>query len=491
MSEQLLNGVLTVLSASITNVQTVGIQVAAVPATAITGTVRAIFADNQEIITFTGYTGSGPYTLTGVGRGAESTTAIAHTAGVSMGLGEGTAGAMQAAFLATTVPDGTNLAFGTSTGTKLGTATTQKIGFYNATPIVQPTGNVITSLQNIGLISAATLAESDVTSLVSDLAAKAPLASPTFTGTVTTAALTVGDGSNLVVGSTTGTKIGTATTQKLGFYNSAPVVQQTGNIITALSTLGLITSGTITEANVTNLTTDLAAKAPLASPTFTGTVTTAAISIGDASNIAIGTSAGTKIGTATSQKIAFFNSSPITQPTGNIITALQNLGLVSSATITEANVTNLTSDLAAKASLASPTFTGTVTISNAVISNAVIETEIIGGSGGQLLVPTGGLKIGGGGGGGDSTLDFGGGVSVSTDGGSGLILVGSGGTINVNEAITIQTDISVSILGCLFFPPSFDTGSAPTYQEGAMYYDTTLHKLRIGGASGWETVTSI
>jgi hypothetical protein len=32
-----------------------------------------------------------------------------------------------------------NLAFGTTTGTKIGTATTQKIGFFNATPVVQPT----------------------------------------------------------------------------------------------------------------------------------------------------------------------------------------------------------------------------------------------------------------------------------------------------------------------------------------------------------------
>jgi hypothetical protein len=35
--------------------------------------------------------------------------------------------------------DGLNIAFGTTSGTKIGTATTQKIGFWNATPIVQPT----------------------------------------------------------------------------------------------------------------------------------------------------------------------------------------------------------------------------------------------------------------------------------------------------------------------------------------------------------------
>ena len=32
--------------------------------------------------------------------------------------------------------------------------------------------------------------------------------------------------------------------------------------------------------------------------------------------------------------------------------------------------------------------------------------------------------------------------------------------------------------------------SAPTYVKGALYFDTTLNKLRVGGASAWETVTS-
>lgn len=39
-----------------------------------------------------------------------------------------------------TFAEAQNLVFGTTTGTKFGTGTTQKIGFYNATPIIQPTG---------------------------------------------------------------------------------------------------------------------------------------------------------------------------------------------------------------------------------------------------------------------------------------------------------------------------------------------------------------
>ena len=37
--------------------------------------------------------------------------------------------------------------------------------------------------------------------------------------------LTLSDACNIAVNTTTGTKIGTATTQKLGFFNAAPVVQ--------------------------------------------------------------------------------------------------------------------------------------------------------------------------------------------------------------------------------------------------------------------------
>ena len=38
-----------------------------------------------------------------------------------------------------TLNEGANIVGGTTTGTKIGTATNQKFGFYNATPIIQPT----------------------------------------------------------------------------------------------------------------------------------------------------------------------------------------------------------------------------------------------------------------------------------------------------------------------------------------------------------------
>jgi hypothetical protein len=40
-------------------------------------------------------------------------------------------------------------------------------------------------------------------------------------------------------------------------------------------------------------------------------------------------------------------------------------------------------------------------------------------------------------------------------------------------------------------PQKATTAGAPAWVNGAMYFDTTLNKLRIGGAAGWETVTSV
>ena len=39
-------------------------------------------------------------------------------------------------------------------------------------------------------------------------------------------------------------------------------------------------------------------------------------------------------------------------------------------------------------------------------------------------------------------------------------------------------------------PQQTPTASAPAYVKGGIYFDTTLSKLRVGGATGWETVTS-
>lgn len=77
-------------------------------------------------------------------------------------------------------------------------------------------------------------------------------------GGLSVGAVTITDGNNIIVGNTTGTKIGTATSQKLGFFNATPVVQQTGDISTGLSNLGLITSGTLGLSSIGGLGTGVA-----------------------------------------------------------------------------------------------------------------------------------------------------------------------------------------------------------------------------------------
>ena len=42
----------------------------------------------------------------------------------------------------------------------------------------------------------------------------------------------------------------------------------------------------------------------------------------------------------------------------------------------------------------------------------------------------------------------------------------------------------------VFFPVQAATITAPAYVKGGMYFNTTLNKLMIGGATDWETVTS-
>ena len=46
-------------------------------------------------------------------------------------------------------------------------------------------------------------------------------------------------------------------------------------------------------------------------------------------------------------------------------------------------------------------------------------------------------------------------------------------------------------LTTLLFPQQHATTGAPSYVKGALYFDTTLNKLRVGGATAWETVTSV
>lgn len=60
------------------------------------------------------------------------------------------------------VLDGTNIAFDTTVGSQIGTNSNQKLAFYASTPIVQPSGNLLAAIDNLGLVSSPTIDASDV-----------------------------------------------------------------------------------------------------------------------------------------------------------------------------------------------------------------------------------------------------------------------------------------------------------------------------------------
>lgn len=139
------------------------------------------------------------------------------------------------------IGDGNDIMLGSTTGTKIGYLATEKLGFFGATPIVQPiaTTDLGTVLSNLGLRAAGTDYPITTSGAVQ------------FTGgvTISTTNLTITD-KDIVLSATTGTKIGTATTQKLGFFNATPVVKPsayTQTYSTASKTHPAITAATLTD----------------------------------------------------------------------------------------------------------------------------------------------------------------------------------------------------------------------------------------------------
>jgi hypothetical protein len=143
-------------------------------------------------------------------------------------------------------------------------------------PLASPTftGTVTTPLSTAGYVktnasgvlsSSAAIAQADVTSLTTDLAAKAPLASPALTGTPTAPTATAGTNTTQI-----------ATTE----FVTGAVADLIASAPGALNTLDELAAALGDDANfATTVTNSLAAKAPLASPTFTGTVTLPAAGI--------------------------------------------------------------------------------------------------------------------------------------------------------------------------------------------------------------------
>ena len=231
----------------------------------------------------------------------------------------------------------------------------------------------------------------------SDLALKAPLASPTFTGTVSGVTSTMVGLGNVNNTSDANKPISTATQTALDLKASISSialkvnVADTSTMLAPYAKVGSINSiissklsktDTATMLSTYAKTAALVLKAPLASPTFTGTVsgiTSTMVGLGNVDNTS---DANKPISTATQTVLALKASNsdlalkaPLASPTftgmvSGITSSMVGLGNVdntsdankpiSTAAQTALNAKASNSDLALKAPLASPTFTGTV-----------------------------------------------------------------------------------------------------------------------------------
>jgi hypothetical protein len=194
-----------------------------------------------------------------------------------------------------------NIVSDTSTGTKIGTATSQKFGFFNATPIVQPssTTDLRVTLINLGLLATGGATPLDLNG------ASLTALNVTLTGNAyfTRASQATVQYGNINVGDGGFTGGG-------GHYSGA-----SGGSLVAVN---LVSGGT---ADLINLQINGVMKFKLGSA--------GNINFGEAVNIVLGTTSGTQFGTATSQKIGFFGVTPIVQnsSTTDLRTGLINLGL--------------------------------------------------------------------------------------------------------------------------------------------------------------------
>ena len=159
------------------------------------------------------------------------------------------------------------LSDGGSDGFRLGSTSTSEIAFLGATPVARRAST--TDLKDL-LVTFGFLTDSGATPLnldggdatVDNVAATTGTITTltSTTATLTTATitdatlgndLTINDAGNIILKATTGTIIGTATTQKLGFFAKTPVVQPVG------TSQGAAANGTTTTATTTNLDTGL------------------------------------------------------------------------------------------------------------------------------------------------------------------------------------------------------------------------------------------
>lgn len=70
-----------------------------------------------------------------------------------------------------------------------------------------------------------------------------------------------------------------------------------------------------------------------------------------------------------------------------------------------------------------------------------------------------------------------------------LYLGGGGASLLILSSLPASGKVCITSDGKLF-PVQGTTGSPPAYVNGGLYFATDTDKLYVGGAAGWEAVTS-
>lgn len=221
--------------------------------------------------------------------------------------------------------------------------------------------------------------------------------------------------------------------------------------------------------------------------TDTGTVVSANFLAGSAANgSTVNWRYGVAVATGNAGAMAFGYTS-----TNHASNYLQ-LGIVGQAHITMFNSGNIwlgNAPVDGTGKLQFPT--GTTSAHGIMLGNVPIfqSASSVGNLGGAQWVFPNGVAIGSPGlrpdGGSGSGLFFSGSTFYVTSGAALVFATNTGTT-----ALTLDSSQNATFAGFVK-PMTVATGSAPTYAPGVIYFDTTLNKLRVGGAAAYETITSV
>lgn len=282
-------------------------------------------------------------------------------------------------------------------GLQVSSSTSSKLGFYGASPVVRPSGNILTAITNLGLVGSPTILVSSLTETIQTVGN----ANASLSGTNTIVRLTA----SLTTSRTYSLPVATSYSSGKGFVFISDVGQGgvdivfaragsdttngvAGNYVIDTSTVGfsrgdriVFTSDGTSAWSITYIINDTSKPSQL----WDTPGGTASLISGDdeldllVDEIFLGrtaatvcqvnpfTTGGIVFGDATSRKFGFYGVTPIVQPTGNILTALTNLGLVGSPTLP----------------VASTSVSGAVKVdgTSITISGGVISSTVGGGSG--------------------------------------------------------------------------------------------------------------